>query len=278
MYWYKHDIDAYRRATSRLSLTEHGAYRLLMDEAYATEKPLPSDMRELCFVLRAATKPERDAIEKVVRIFFTETAEGWVSNRIVDETERYQKRAETNRALGAKGGRPMKTDSVNSGNRTETESVIGAKPNRLKTGNRNETLTINQIPEEEKERESRPSARTRSTKTAIDPHFAISENVREWAAAHGHTNLREHLAAFATKCTAHGYRYADWDHAFMNAIRDDWAGLAKPQHRGNGNGHDQNPNESRSAAAVRRSRERDLAASGNVLDGGGTAIVGGHAP
>jgi hypothetical protein len=35
------------------------------------------------------------------------------------------------------------------------------------------------------------------------------------------------LESFVSKAKAKAYTYADWDQAFMNAIRDDWANLGK---------------------------------------------------
>jgi len=55
--------------------------------------------------------------------------------------------------------------------------------------------------------------------------FAVSERVQRWASEHGHSRLAEHLDAFKRKVAAKGYRYVDWDAAFMEAIREDWARL-----------------------------------------------------
>jgi hypothetical protein len=55
--------------------------------------------------------------------------------------------------------------------------------------------------------------------------FAISERVKAWAEAKGYARIDEHLESFKSKCRAKGYAYVDWDEAFMNAIRSDWAKL-----------------------------------------------------
>lgn len=55
--------------------------------------------------------------------------------------------------------------------------------------------------------------------------FGISERVEAWAEKHGHAKLDQHLESFRAKVAAHGYRYVDWDAAFMEAIREDWAKL-----------------------------------------------------
>lgn len=74
-------------------------------------------------------------------------------------------------------------------------------------------------------------------KTAIPDDFAISERVTKWAAEKGYSRLDERLESFIGKAKAKGYAYADWDSAFMESIREDWAGLnGKPQKSTVGNG------------------------------------------
>ncbi|SPK73697.1 protein of unknown function [Cupriavidus taiwanensis] len=64
-------------------------------------------------------------------------------------------------------------------------------------------------------------------KTPMPEDFGISERVERWAIERRYGNLPAHLESFRNKCAAHGYRYVDWDQAFMSAIREDWAGLRK---------------------------------------------------
>lgn len=65
----------------------------------------------------------------------------------------------------------------------------------------------------------------RGRKTPLEPGFGISDRVKAWAAEKGYGQLSRHLEAFKTKCLAKSYSYADWDAAFMEAIREDWAKL-----------------------------------------------------
>ena len=62
-------------------------------------------------------------------------------------------------------------------------------------------------------------------KTGLPEDFAVSSRVQGWAKEHGFDHLPEHLDAFKRKASAHGYTYANWDAAFMEAIREDWAKL-----------------------------------------------------
>ena len=58
------------RDTMHLSITEHGAYSLLLDAAYATEKPLPASYDDLNRMCRAMSKAEQVAVKSVADQFF----------------------------------------------------------------------------------------------------------------------------------------------------------------------------------------------------------------
>lgn len=70
-----------------------------------------------------------------------------------------------------------------------------------------------------------PRKRGKSPKVPMPENFGISARVRQWAGDKGHARLEERLEHFKGKALANGYTYADWDEAFMGAIRDDWAKL-----------------------------------------------------
>lgn len=78
--------------------------------------------------------------------------------------------------------------------------------------------------EEEKREEEKPRKRA-PAKSALPTDFGISARVRSWATEKGHDRLEQHLESFRAKATAKGYTYADWDAAFMEAIRENWAKL-----------------------------------------------------
>lgn len=78
--------------------------------------------------------------------------------------------------------------------------------------------------EEKKEKEEQPRKRAPS-KSAMPNDFSVSDRVKAWAVEKGHDRLDQHLESFRAKATAKGYTYADWDAAFMEAIRENWAKL-----------------------------------------------------
>lgn len=103
-----------------------------------------------------------------------------------------------------------------------------------------------------------------TTKTAMPAEFsrAVSARVLAWATKRGYDRLQEHLEAFTAKAQAKGYRYADWDAALMEAIREDWAGLREERRHGNGNGGGNAGRKSAAEIAERWARGQRAAATG----------------
>jgi len=83
--FYKHYIGDFQRDTGHLSLTERGAYRSLLDHHYATERPLPTDMTQLCRIVGAVSKADRDAVKRVLGEFWQLEGEGWTNARALLE-------------------------------------------------------------------------------------------------------------------------------------------------------------------------------------------------
>jgi hypothetical protein len=74
---------------------------------------------------------------------------------------------------------------------------------------------------------SEGKGREGNIKRLIPVDFSISERVLIWAKEKGHNQLETHLENFISYCKKQGYKYVDWDEAFMEAIRKNWAGVQK---------------------------------------------------
>lgn len=92
MNYYEHHIGDYARATAHLSMLEDCAYTRLLRWYYADERPIPADIKVVCRVLRATTKPERDAVQTVLSEFFVLEDDGYHQKRADDEIARYQEK------------------------------------------------------------------------------------------------------------------------------------------------------------------------------------------
>lgn len=93
--YYNHHIGDYAKDTAHLSMVEHGAYRMLLDICYATERPLPAEPRAVYRLVRAVTKIERQAVDAVLTDYFEKKNDGWHQKRCDEEiayaTEKSQK-------------------------------------------------------------------------------------------------------------------------------------------------------------------------------------------
>lgn len=70
-----------------------------------------------------------------------------------------------------------------------------------------------------------PTVKRKKVETELPPDFGISDRVKAWAAEKGHGQLKQRLEHFIGYAKAKAARYVDWDEAFMNSIRSDWAKL-----------------------------------------------------
>lgn len=108
----------YLRDTGELSLSQHGAYLLLMASYYSTENGLPSDRVGLFRIARAMSKDEQAATIFVAERFFTKAEDGRLrSERIDEDIQKAKARIESARVNGSKGGRPPKAKA----NQNETQ-------------------------------------------------------------------------------------------------------------------------------------------------------------
>lgn len=99
----------YLRDTTRLTLTEHGAYLRLLMAYYAEEAAFPADDGELFVIVSAVSTADKAAVRKVADRFFPVGADGMRHNsRADEEIVKARRRIETAQANGGKGGRPKK--------------------------------------------------------------------------------------------------------------------------------------------------------------------------
>jgi uncharacterized protein YdaU (DUF1376 family) len=107
--FYKRYPADYAKKTAKLSLAQHGAYTLLLDELYGSDEPLPADMGELYRICRAMKREEQEAVRTVVEKFFPIGADGMRHNpRATEEIAAAAPAIEAARLNGKKGGRPKK--------------------------------------------------------------------------------------------------------------------------------------------------------------------------
>lgn len=99
--YYRHHLGDYAKNTQSLSMTEHGAYRLLLDYYYSTERALPNDLKVIHRICRAITPAERRAVSKILSKYFLPKDGVWYHSRVEEEIKKYNEISEERKKAGA---------------------------------------------------------------------------------------------------------------------------------------------------------------------------------
>jgi hypothetical protein len=119
----------------------------------------------------------------------------------------------------------------------EHQRIDKASPSKIKTktitwedsANPPRIIQESSTPEGNKEGKGKGKGNARIA-TPIPEDFALSDRVLKWASQQGLAGVIElHFEAFVSTCKAKGYNYVDWDEAFMNAVRKNWAKIEAPR-------------------------------------------------
>jgi len=103
MNYYEHHIGDYSQATSHLSFIEDATYSRFIRKYYATEKPMPSDVKTVQRLVNARSKEEKNAVELVLKEFFILTDDGWRQGRCDHEIARFKdKQAKAKRSADSR--------------------------------------------------------------------------------------------------------------------------------------------------------------------------------
>ena len=90
MNYYEHHIGDYAEATAHLTFIEDATYSRLIRKYYATEKPLPIDVKLVQRLINARSKEEKNSVVSVLNEFFTLTDDGWKQVRCDHEIARFK--------------------------------------------------------------------------------------------------------------------------------------------------------------------------------------------
>lgn len=108
MHYYKRHIGDYLRDTAHLSLLEHGIYSRLMDVYYIQETGITA--QHATRLIGARSEDERMATAAVLAEFFTLEGDVWRHKRCDAEIAKASAKAEHNRKVGLRGGRPASAE------------------------------------------------------------------------------------------------------------------------------------------------------------------------
>ena len=149
MHYYKRNLGDYAKKAGRLSMLQHGSYTLLIDACYDREQfPTIEEAIEWTWASSAA---EIEAVEFVLRKFFTPDGDVYVQKRIQEELADYHMKANTNKRIATERETKRKEKSTN-----RAPDVHEPPPNQEPLTINHEPLTINQ----EDSKESKTKSKT----------------------------------------------------------------------------------------------------------------------
>ncbi len=166
MHYYKRNLGDYAKKAGRLSMLQHGAYTLLIDACYDREQfPTLEDAIEWTW---ASSTAEIEAVEFVLRKFFTLIDGVYVQKRIEEEIADYQNKSETNKRIAIERETKRKEKSTN-----RAQDVNDSTTKRHLTTNQ-EPLTTNQ---------EEPNGSSHTVETANSSSMKTTSRFEEfWAA------------------------------------------------------------------------------------------------
>lgn len=219
MNYYERHLGDYARDTAHLTLLEHGAYTLLLDRYYTTERPIPCD--EAHRLARARTREERAAVSMVLHEFFRERDDHWhhkYADRVIEKTQTKIKAAREN---GKRGGRPK-------ANPEDNPTPTNPKPTGFSMGSISETqkkaLQTPDTRHQSPEKNTGESARG----ARLPPDWVLPEDLEAWARA-----KRPDLDPTVTASKFRDYwtakpgaagRKLDWAATWRNWVREERSG------------------------------------------------------
>ena len=209
MHYYKRNLGDYAKKTGRLSMLQHGSYTLLIDSCYDRER-FPT-MSEAIDWTWASSKEEVEAVEFVLRKFFTLEDGVYVQQRIKDEIAEYHAKAETNQRIA------MEREAKRAANRTNRARVVDApSPGLHEPPPNHEPGTTNQEPVVV------PTAPKARRKQQLPLDFLPNELGQSAAQAKG-LSWQTEFQKFADYHRSKGNTMVDWQAAWRT-----WVGNARP--------------------------------------------------
>ena len=94
MHFYSFNVKDYTYETQHLSLSEHGALRLLIDRIHLIEKPLDSDEVSLFRLMCIDKEEDKEVIRRMLKEFFVKKKNGWTHKQSEIDIRFYKSQSE----------------------------------------------------------------------------------------------------------------------------------------------------------------------------------------
>lgn len=229
MHYYQFNIGDYTSHTSHLEPIEDLAYRRMIDWCYLHEKPLPENVDEIARLIRMRT--HCDSIANVLREFFTVVDDGYISQRVEEDLNKYREKSDkaresANARWSKKDNKTKKLHNNANAMRTQCEGNANHKP--ITNNHKPITNDTEQRLSPAKQVEKNITLKTyieQCREKDIDPipendtvfNYAAEINIPpDWLLL----AWLEFVEYYTTDNK--GKRYKDWKSVFRKAVRGNW--------------------------------------------------------
>jgi uncharacterized protein YdaU (DUF1376 family) len=217
MHYYKRNLGDYAKKTGRLSILQHGVYNLLIDCCYDREQfPTIEEAIEWTW---ASSKEEVEAVEFVLRRFFTLEDGRYVQKRIAEEIAEYRAKAETNRRVSIAREQAKRARVDHESCSEDHESCTSRSPVVAKPQPNQEPRTSNQEPRE-KERGQNAADAAKTPRARAIPDGFPGQDEFDWCRQERADLAVETVAAtFRDYHLAKGSTMKSWPAAWRTWVR-----------------------------------------------------------
>jgi len=142
MNFYPRFVGDYIRDTGHLSLAEHGAYNILLDHYYATERPITRiNAMKIC---HAVSKSDKAAVDSVLSEFFQLTDQGYRNARADQEINKAKEKSKkAKQSISARWGqRNTDTNVLRTNNGRSTNEILTNNQYPITNRDSIETLSL----------------------------------------------------------------------------------------------------------------------------------------
>lgn len=175
--WYPRYTGDYHRKTAHLSLTQHGAYSLMLDHYYSMGRPLPPDVESLYRICKAMNAPERAAVDSVLKEFFELREDGYHNARSDEELARRAEKRKQQSDAGRKGA------EATHGKDGERQIPEGGERQDSEHDERQENILAR--PQPQSQLEPNPESQAENTHTAPSAQRVCADLADFWNANRG---------------------------------------------------------------------------------------------
>lgn len=226
MHYYTFHIGDYTAHTARLSPMEDLAYRRMLDAYYLAERPLSGCSTDVA--LDIGLSDHLAAVERVLGKFFVLTDAGYSHVRCDEEIAKYRSKVEKASAAGkASAERKANKRIANVEEKsTDVQRTLDACSTNVQPTNNHKPITNNQ---ERVARKRGYTLREWLEKNDEEGRDDIPADGCVMAYANNLHIPAELVViawyAYVDKYTKEGKRYANWDLAFLNCVKDGGYGI-----------------------------------------------------